>query len=339
MRRFWLSFIVANLIGAFFLWLTARGLPWEEVSAFWDRADRGAIAFHSVIFLIIYSLSHVARMVRWGALIRPLGEVPWRELMKASAVGMAAILLLPLRLGELVRPYALARRTEFSTSALLGTAVVERVMDGLVMTGLLFVTLATYQGGRSTEFAVFVGAISAAVFIGAQLACLLMLWRREWTAGWIKRLVGLVSASLAEKISGLLERFIDGFEGVRQAGALWEFMVWTLLYWGANVVSMWSLARFGFGLEVGLWDTATILALLVIGLMIPAGPAQAGSFEYFMTRALGLFVLTEQGAVAAQVAAYAAWLHVLQFIVIAAPGIIVGWLDVESRETVREAVV
>ena len=99
MRRFWVSFLAANLIGALFLWLTARKLPWAEVGLFWERADRGAIAAQSLLFIGIYAVSHVARMVRWGALVRPLGEVSWRELMRASAVGMTAILLLPLRLG------------------------------------------------------------------------------------------------------------------------------------------------------------------------------------------------------------------------------------------------
>lgn len=338
MRRFWVSFVAANLIGGLFLWLTARKLPWAEVWLFWERADRTQIALQSLLFIGIYSISHVARMVRWGALVRPLGAVSWQDLMRSSAVGMTAILLLPLRLGELVRPYVLARRTGLSASALLGTAVVERVIDGLVMTGLLFVTLATYDGGRSTEFAFVVGGISAAVFVGAQVVCMLALWKREWTVGMVRRVGGLFSAKLTDAVAGLLERFIEGFEALRRAGALWEFFGWTLVYWGANVVSMWALARHGFGLDVGVWDGATMLALLVIGLMIPAGPAQVGNFQYFITQALGLFVSLEVGSIAAQVAAYAAWLHVLQFVVIAAPGLLVGWFDPVSRETVRRAV-
>jgi uncharacterized protein (TIRG00374 family) len=337
MRRFWVSFLVANLIGALFLWLTGRKLPWAEVGLLWERADRGAIAVQSLIFVGIYAVSHVARMVRWGALVRPLGEVSWRELMRASAVGMTAILLLPLRLGELVRPYVLARRTGLSASALLGTAVVERVIDGLVMTGLLFVTLWTYRGEGSTEFAFFVGGISAAVFVVAQAVCALALWRRDWTVGMVRRVGGLFSAKLTDAVAGLLERFIEGFEALGRAGALWEFFGWTVVYWGANAVSMWLLARFGFGLDVGLWDGVTMLALLVIGLMIPAGPAQVGNFQYFVTQALGLFVALDEPAVMAQVVAYSAWLHVLQFVVIVVPGLLVGWFDAESRETVLRA--
>jgi glycosyltransferase 2 family protein len=201
MRRFWVSFVAANLIGALFLWLTARKLPWADVWLFWERADRAQIAMQSLLFIGIYAISHVARMVRWGALVRPLGEVSWRDLLGASAVGMTAILLLPLRLGELVRPYVLARRTGISTSALLGTAVVERVIDGLVMTGLLFVTLATYHGGRSTDFAFVVGGISAVVFVGAQLVCALALWKREWTVGMVRRVGNVFSTRLTDALA------------------------------------------------------------------------------------------------------------------------------------------
>jgi hypothetical protein len=153
----------------------------------------------------------------------------------------------------------------------------------------------------------------------------------------VRRVGGLFSAKLTDAVAGLLERFIEGFEALGRAGALWEFFGWTVVYWGANAVSMWLLARFGFGLDVGLWDGVTMLALLVIGLMIPAGPAQVGNFQYFVTQALGLFVALDEPAVMAQVVAYSAWLHVLQFVVIVVPGLLVGWFDAESRETVLRA--
>ena len=94
----------------------------------------------------------------------------------------------------------------------------------------------------------------------------------------------------------------------------------------------WPLARWGFGLDVGLWDMVTVMALLVIGIMIPAGPAMAGNFEYFMTRALGLFVVLEVFGV--EVTAFAACVHILQFLVIVIPGFVVMWFDPESRHLI-----
>lgn len=335
MSRFLISFLVANLIGGFFLWLTARELPVGELRAWAAGSDPWHLARWSLAFVGVYIVCHGARIVRWYELVRPLGPVEPRVVSRVCAVGFAAIMLLPLRLGELVRPYLLSRRTDFKVSAVLGTAVVERVIDGLIMTGLLFVTLATYSGDRATGFAYTTGAVSAAIFLGALTVCLLALWRKEWTSQMVRRVAGVVSTRVGEALAETLEAFIEGFRALLEAHSLGRFMALTVLYWGTNVLSMWLLARFGFGLDVGLWDTATVLALLVIGIMIPAGPAMAGNFEFFMTRALGLFVSLE--VLGAEATAFAAAVHILQFVVIIVPGFAVMWLEPESRHLIRLA--
>lgn len=331
--RFWLSFGVANLIGLFFLWLVARELPFAQVSQYLASADLGQLALWSGAFVVVYAISHYARVVRWYELIKPLdAELVPSQVHRACLVGMTAIFLLPLRLGEFVRPYLLANKSsKLSGSALLGTAVVERVIDGLMMTGLLFVTLATYRGDQATGFAMTTGIISALVFVGALSFCLLALWRLEWTLSLVHKLFGIVSTKLAHKLAGLLGDFIQGFQVLIRAKSLGRFMLLTGIYWATNALSMWLLARFGFGLELSLWDMTTVLALLVIGIMIPAGPAMAGNFEYFMTRALAMFV---SATLLAQVTAFAATVHILQFVVICTPGFVIMWLDPNARHLI-----
>lgn len=331
--RFWLSFGVANLIGLFFLWLVARELPFAQVSQYLSGADLGQLGLWSVVFILVYAMSHYARVVRWYELIKPLDpELEAGQVHRACLVGLTAIFLLPLRLGEFVRPYLLAKKSaKLSGSALLGTAVVERVIDGLMMTGLLFVTLATYRGDQATSFAMTTGIISALIFVGALTFCLLAIWRLEWTLSLVHKLFGIVSTKLAHKLAGLLGDFIEGFRVLIKAKSLGRFMLLTAIYWATNALSMWLLARFGFGLTLSLWDMTTVLALLVIGIMIPAGPAMAGNFEYFMTRALAMFI----GATAlAQATAFAATVHILQFLVICSPGFVIMWLDPNARHLV-----
>lgn len=331
--KFIISFVLANLIGGFFLWLTARELPLTEIKQGIARLDGGHLALWSLVFVGCYVVCHGARIVRWYDLVRPLDpEIPPGVVHRVCLVGFTAILLLPLRLGELIRPYLLSRRTRLSMSAVLGTAVVERVIDGLVMTGLLFVTLATYQGSASTSFAYGAGAISAGVFVGALSFCLGAYWRQAQTVALVHRVFGVVSQGLAGKLAGMLEAFIDGFRALVQARTIGRFLLLTVLYWGSNALSMWVFARYGFGLDVGPWDMVTVMALLVIGIMIPAGPAMAGNFEYFMTRALSLFVVLEMFGV--EVTAFAASVHILQFVVIVVPGFVVMWMDPGSRNLI-----
>jgi len=334
LKRFWLFFGLATLVGGVFLWLAARSLPWSEVGAWADTRDASHMAMWGVIFVFAFSVSHAARVFRWYYLVRPLGEVSPGTVHRVCVVGLTAILLLPLRLGELVRPYLLARRTPFAMTAVLGTAVVERVVDGLVVTGLLFVTLATYDGAHSPEFARVTGMISAAIFLPALGMIILAMVSRRRAIALVHSTFGRVSSALGDKLAGLLESFIDGFRALAAGHAVLPFMGITAMYWGANIFSMWLLARFGFGFEVGLWETTTILAVIVIGIMIPAGPAGVGNFEFFTVRGLALFVVLE-GTAGVAAGAFAATLHILQFLVIAIPGFVVMWSDPEARHLIR----
>ncbi|MBA2664549.1 MAG: flippase-like domain-containing protein [Bradymonadaceae bacterium] len=335
MVRFLVYFLIANVIGGFFLWLSARALPFDEVSAYVQAADLGHLALWSALFIVIYIVCHGARVARWYYLVQPLGDVAPGRVHRVCAVGFAAILLLPLRLGELVRPYLLARQTGLPMAGVLATAVVERVIDGLLITGLLFVTLATYSGDRATGFALSAGLVSAAIFVPALSMCMIAYWRRAWASALLTHTIGRVWPALAAKLGGMLDAFIGGFKALVQGRAMGRFMTLTALYWTANVVSMWMLATYCFGLEVGLWEMATVLAILVIGIMIPAGPAMAGNFEYFVAQGMALFLAIELTPIGTRVAVFAATVHILQFVVIVLPGVLLMWLDPESRHLIR----
>ncbi len=336
MLRFAAYFLVANLIGGFFLWLAASDLPFDRIGAYLHHADMAHLGLWAAIFLVIYGVCQWSRIYRWSYLVRPLGDdLDPMTIHRVCTVGFTAILLLPLRLGELVRPYLLSRRTPLSVTAVLGTAVVERVIDGLVMTGLLFLTLAFYDGGRATEFATSAGVIAALIFVPTLLVCLLAFWRKQWTLRVLRRIGTPISAKLTDRALGLLDDFIDGFRGLLEAHNLGRYMWMTVVYWSTNIVSLWLLARYGFDLEITLWQAATIMPILVIGIMIPAGPALAGNFEYFMTKGFALFLAIEATDVGARIAVFAATVHILQFLIIALPGFFVMWTDPEARHLIR----
>lgn len=337
MLRFAIYFLLANVIGGFFLWLAARDLPFDQVGVFLRGADMGQLALWGAVFVVIYAVCHWARIFRWSYLVRPLGDVDSGLVHRVCVVGFTAIMLLPLRLGELVRPYLLARRTELPLTGVLATAVVERVIDGLLMTGLLFVTLAFYSGGRATEFAMKAGLIAAAIFVPALLVCLLAFWRRDWTLEMLRRIGNPISKKLTDRALTLLDEFIDGFRGLVEARNLGRFLWVTLIYWFTNILSLWVLARMGFGLDLSLWEVATVLPILVIGIMIPAGPALAGNFEYFMKEGIELFLPLEVGDLGTRVMVFAAAVHILQFAVITIPGFLVMWTDPEARHLIRLA--
>ena len=74
-------------------------------------------------------------------------RIPTGPLLAISSVGFMAILALPARLGEFVRP-GLLRKRGISASAALGTVAVERIVDGLLVSLFVFVAFFALRGPR-----------------------------------------------------------------------------------------------------------------------------------------------------------------------------------------------
>ncbi len=91
--------------------------------------------------VVVYFVGVWFRALRWQFLLNPLRHFPVKRLYPVVVIGYAANNLLPMRLGELVRSYYLARQQNFSASSALGSVAVERVFDGLTLIALVALTV------------------------------------------------------------------------------------------------------------------------------------------------------------------------------------------------------
>ncbi len=88
-----------------------------------------------------------------------------------TTIGYMGNNIYPARAGEVLRAVVLKRREGVSVSASLATIIVERIFDGVVMLGFVFVNLP--ELARLTSNSGFVGniqqvaVIGTAVFLGA----------------------------------------------------------------------------------------------------------------------------------------------------------------------------
>ena len=110
---------------AFFLRNANLSRVWSEViGARWDLLLAGV-----ALTLVAYLL----RVERWRHLLRPIGRARFSSAFRATVIGFAVNTLLPGRVGEVVRPFVLARREHLSATATFATIVVERLLDLLVI--------------------------------------------------------------------------------------------------------------------------------------------------------------------------------------------------------------
>ncbi len=132
--RIGVSLALMVVLLAVFLW----NVDFHEVGRSLAGADiTMLIAGASLVALLSYWL----RALRWQFILRPVGRVRLSSVLLTTAVGYAALSLLPARMGDLIRPLLLARREKIPASASLASILTERVFDlwSVVLFFLVFI--------------------------------------------------------------------------------------------------------------------------------------------------------------------------------------------------------
>jgi uncharacterized protein (TIRG00374 family) len=267
--------------------------------------------------LALFAVLHFFRAWRWNNLLRPMGvSLPPMKLLAISSVGFMAILALPARLGEFVRPALLRQKGKVSASAVLGTVAVERIVDGLVVSLLVFgCSMAIHLGHPVAEkpWMMPMAYVSLAVFLTATTFLAFALrWPRLTVRVAVKlTLLDRLAPRVAAKIEEKLHDLIRGFLVLKDWSNLAWFIFWSVVYWVANGLSMWVLAR-GMGLDLSVVGAFATMGIIAVGISLPNSPGLVGQFHYLTMLGLSLYV---GDAVARTTGlAYAIVLHGLQVI-------------------------
>src|SRR5690606_19546278 len=110
-----------------------------------------------------------------------------RSRFSAVSIGFMAHNILPARVGEFARAYAFSRMEPVSAPAALGSLVVERLMDGIIL--LLFLVLPVFTASFPGTGALSEGWGSALLQAGvlAVLAVLgVLVWLSVWPAPFVR---------------------------------------------------------------------------------------------------------------------------------------------------------
>lgn len=244
-------------------------------------------------------------------------------LLGSGWVSFLVILLLPLRLGEVSRPVLLARPrlAGLGLPEAISAVATERVVDGLLVVGLLFAGLSIADPVSATAIDVRAfGRGMAALFVVALLALVLIARAPRGVTRLLAPLVRGLGPTRAAAALGFAERLSAALRPLGQRRQGIPFVALSLVYWAITVVQCWLLLV-AFGLPLGLAEAATLIAAIGLSIQLPGGPAQAGSFQVGAAVGLGLYL--DAAALAgpgSQVTATLYFVGIVGALVMAAPG-------------------
>jgi uncharacterized protein (TIRG00374 family) len=325
------------LVGAVCIWFALKKMDLPKTLEVLRATPARAV----LLYVAILGVTHFFRAWRWHHLLRPIGvELPGGRLLAISSVGFMAILALPVRLGEFVRPYYVVRTGQSRMSAVLGTVAVERIVDGLVIASLFFgCYLAAPAGAYPAGLAVAAWvSLAGFVVLTAFLACAL-----AWPEPTVRlvltlTLIAHLAPALGQRLADKLRALIHGFRVLSQPRDLVPFVAQTLLYWGINGMGMWLLAR---AMHLDISPVAAYAAMAFTGVVIslPNAPGLVGQFHAGILWALAAYL--PPAAIASTGGAYAVAVHGIQMVWYLAAGFLslffVGGRATSLREVVIES--
>jgi uncharacterized protein (TIRG00374 family) len=298
-------------------------------------------------YLVLQVVVHLCRSLRWNNLLAPLGtRVPPGPLLAISSVGFMAILALPLRLGEFVRPGLLRQRGYLSGSAALGTVAVERIIDGLFISMMVFGAFLAHRGAGAPSWMMPAAFGALGLFAGALAFLVFAMRKAEPTVRFCLALTLLprFAPRLAAAIEHRLLDVIRGFAALGHGRSLAMFLIWTIAYWACNGLCMWLLAR-AFGLPLSLVGAFATMGLLGVGISLPNSPGMVGQFQWFTILGLSLYLGFDPFSKAPKelynpAFLYAVALHLLQvawYVGAGALGLATRWVSFHDLWAARKA--
>src|SRR3990172_6464335 len=156
--QFWIGVVISVL----FLWWVLKDL---DFAIFWNEVGK-ANYWWLIPGVAIYFLAVWARAWRWHYLLRPLKAITTRAMFPIVAIGYMGNNIYPARAGEVLRAAVLKRKEGVPISASLATILVERVFDGVVMLGFVFLNLGELAGLNA--YSGFIGSIEQVAIWGAE---------------------------------------------------------------------------------------------------------------------------------------------------------------------------
>lgn len=337
--------LIASLIVALgFAWLLHAGaLPVVPPREAWRTVQPAVVAGYVAMFIVV----HIVRCARWGLLVSPGMRPTFAQSLWIGLLGYGALVLLPFRLGEAVRPALLHSRAKLALGTSAGVMAAERIVDGLVISSMLLVALlgATrisplpdHIGELPIPASVIPSLAWGAVIVFGLLSLAMVafyLWQRP-ICRLVERYLGRFSPALASRAARAVASVANGFRFLEDARTAPLFGLCTCLYWALNATGVWVLLC-GAGLpSPSLAEASVILGVLGLGLVVPNAPGFFGTFQIAAYSAMVLFyplvVVTQAGA------AFVFLLYAIQMsVILGGAGIALawGWRRVEVGATLH----
>lgn len=285
-------------LGVFFAWLSLKNLNKEKMDQIRAALKDAKHWLIIPVFVMLFT-GHLVRALRWKLLMEPMGYQPsTANTFFAVMIGYLTNQAVP-RLGEVLKCTVLARYEKIPADKLIGTIIIERIIDALTLLIVFGVTIiiqphlysemmdALFNSKQKPGEKHIAGWVIALIVL-AVILITLMIWMvvKKKTTADVKNLARMIG-----------QRIMMGISSVRQLKKRGLFLFYTL--------TLWSIYLFGGYIgfmalqdtqHFGIREAFTVLSAGSIGMI--ASPGGIGAYAYLLQQTMQVYGLSEVIALA-----------------------------------------
>lgn len=300
--RTFLKIILPLTFGSLLLWFLYREL---DVTEIW-RVVKEGVRYDIILFSLLFGLgANIVRGLRWGLLINSLGERFKMSNAIYAVLGNYAVNLVLPRVGEVWRCGVVAKYDKISFSKLLGTLLIDRVSD-TIMVG-------------SITLLIFIFNMNFFVSFFAKNPALLEGFQSMFNSIWIYVIAILFiggiwfvftymsNFTLVKKAKSMLRDVWTGMKTVWYMKYKMRFLLETLLIWSGYFCYFYiTFYAFDFTRDLGISVGLIAFTMSSIGVAVPV-QGGIGPWHFMVIATLVCFGVNENDA-----AAFALVVHTVQ---------------------------
>ena len=293
-----LQYIFFLGLGIFLAWWSLKDLTTENKSQIREALKTAKYWLLIPVFAILL-LSHFTRALRWRLLIETLGYKPSKtNTFFAVLIGYITNHAVP-RLGEVVKCTMLSRYEKIPADKLIGTIILERIIDAITLLVIFGITLIIqphlysqlidtfFYSAKSNEEKKLAGWMIGLIILGV-IIIIIGLWM------YLKKKNFNDLLLLFKKIGRSIWQGISAIQHLkkRRQFILLTILLWTLYLSGGYIGFMALQETHAYGIR----EAFTVLSAGSIGMI--ATPGGIGAYAYLLQQTMILYGLNEGIALA-----------------------------------------
>ena len=306
----WLKTLLFASIGVSLLYFAFKGVDLKAVGK-----EMGSAKLEWIGLSMLVGLGAVvSRGMRWKLVLDSMGyrSTSWRT-SYAIGIGYLINMVFP-RAGEVARATALRRSDKIPVDVLLGTIIVERLIDLIIVSILLGLTLILTYPELQKLLASTQGSQPAAnegesPWIWITLALIML-------ATWFLRKRFFESAP-GQKVKSFLRGLSKGFTSIVRLDNPWAYLGHTVFIWASYFVMIY-VCFFAMPATENIEVDQSLFVMMAasMGIVVPV-PGGVGAYHYLVAKALEVLAVPYPEGLA-----FATLVHASQTIMLMSTGVI-----------------